>query len=501
MPRARIEGLLSSFPKLTSTGQQHTTVETEHIRYVYQPLEELFLVLITNRQSNILQDIDSLHLFGRVITDMCRTTDELEILRNAFEIISSFDEIVSLGYRENVNIAQVKTITEMESHEEKIQEIIARNKEQEAKEELKRRMRQLEMQRREAQKRGAPYMGGGSSFGGAGFGQPSRSISPFVEQSYQQNYESERSTFNSSPAPATASKAKGMQLGRKNKTSDLLEAMKSEVGAIEEATANLSLSPSAAAAGTAGSPSPAIPTENIHVSLEEKISMIANRDGGLESMEVKGDLVLKIVDPESARIKLVISTSDDSDVQFKTHPNVDRRAFTDERVIRLRDVNRSFPVNQSLPVLRWRFITKDETMVPLSINCWPSSSGDGTCNVNIEYELEADHMELTDVIISIPIPPGVSPTVSNVDGNYEVNRQQRTLEWQLPIIDASNKSGSLEFTVPGDDIGVFFPVTVNFVSEKTFCNIDVLDVESVDSNSSAQYSKEVVLRADEYCVV
>lgn len=51
---------------------------------------------------------------------------EAEILRNAFELLSSFDEIISEGYRENVNLAQVRSIIEMESHEEKIQEIIAR---------------------------------------------------------------------------------------------------------------------------------------------------------------------------------------------------------------------------------------------------------------------------------------------------------------------------------------------------------------------------------------
>jgi hypothetical protein len=39
MTRIRIEGLLAAFPKLVSTGKQHTYVETENVRYLYQPLE------------------------------------------------------------------------------------------------------------------------------------------------------------------------------------------------------------------------------------------------------------------------------------------------------------------------------------------------------------------------------------------------------------------------------------------------------------------------------
>ena len=127
--RSRVEALLASFPKLADSGSQHTTVEQDNVRYVYQPLDELYMVLITNRQSNILQDIDSLHLFAQVVTSICKTLDEQEILRNAFELLSAFDELVSMGYRENLTLNQIKTFLEMESHEERIQEIIARVRE------------------------------------------------------------------------------------------------------------------------------------------------------------------------------------------------------------------------------------------------------------------------------------------------------------------------------------------------------------------------------------
>lgn len=43
-------------------------------------------------------------------------------------------------------------------------------------------------------------------------------------------------------------------------------------------------------------------------------------------------------------------------------------------------------------------------MVPLSINCWPSESGDGSCDVNIEYELIHADLELADINIRIPLP-------------------------------------------------------------------------------------------------
>ena len=65
-----------------------------------------------------------------------------------------------------------------------------------------------------------------------------------------------------------------------------------------------------------------------------------------------------------------------------------------------------------------------------------------------------------------------SPVVGEVDGEYNYDSKKHVLQWRLPVIDASNKSGSMEFSIPAipDD---FFPIRVSFISTKLYCHIEV----------------------------
>lgn len=62
----------------------------------------------------------SYHVCSFQIPEYCRVLEESEISEHCFDLIFAFDEIVALGYRENVNLAQIRTFTEMDSHEEKV---------------------------------------------------------------------------------------------------------------------------------------------------------------------------------------------------------------------------------------------------------------------------------------------------------------------------------------------------------------------------------------------
>lgn len=55
----------------------------------------------------------------------------------------------------------------------------------------------------------------------------------------------------------------------------------------------------------------------------------------------------------------------------QTHPNVDKKLFTAESVIGLKNPEKSFPLNNDVGVLKWRLQTTDESLIPLTSKCPP----------------------------------------------------------------------------------------------------------------------------------
>lgn len=66
--RARIESLLTAFPKLVAnSSKQYTFVDGPGVRFVYQPMDDLYAVIITNKASNIVEDLETLQLITNIV--------------------------------------------------------------------------------------------------------------------------------------------------------------------------------------------------------------------------------------------------------------------------------------------------------------------------------------------------------------------------------------------------------------------------------------------------
>jgi len=570
MARARVEGLLAALPKLVGTGgasKQHTVVETENVRYLYQPLEvrggggedgggggfrsaergarrspprrvppppphqSMYLLIITNKGSNIVEDLETLRLLAKVrgrrdgrgggprrearrvrrpcaptpppqiVPDYVHPLDEEAVAAAAFDVLFAFDEAITLGVRDACTPASIRAAAAMESHEEKLHKMIIASKIADTRDAMKRKAAEIERTKADARAGRHSGGGGGGGYGGGGgggYGAPGAGGAGFATGG---------GGF-AAPAPAPAphlptapAPKRGLALGggggRGRALADALRAEGVDVAAPAAAAA-------AAAAATAGGPAapPPPPGEPLTITLEERISATLLKDGGVDGIEVAGTLTVAVHDPAAGRAVVALApTPPDAGsgfaFQFKAHPNIDKAAYADAGELRLKDPARSFPAGAPLAVLKWRAAGADEGALPLAVTCWPSLSG-GDAYVNLEYEARAA-FDLRDVVIALPA--ACPPRVGAIDGSWSYDSRRKAVLWAIDMIDASNATGSAEFVFPAAPAESFFPVDVAFTADGGLAGVAVAAVTDVDGGAPVKHGLRSRLVADAYQVV
>ena len=152
--KIKIEEHISSLPKHLATAQQHTQIEVGNIRYLYIPIQDLMLVLISSKASNVIEDMEILKLLYGIVIEKCKEggVSEKKIMSCAFDLILAFDDVVTLGYRESVSVGQVMEYLEMDSSEEKTFIKQQKMRENEAKELTKRKQQEIDKKKRQKAK-------------------------------------------------------------------------------------------------------------------------------------------------------------------------------------------------------------------------------------------------------------------------------------------------------------------------------------------------------------
>lgn len=150
--------------------------------------------------------------------------EESEIRENAFNLIFAFDEIVALGYRESVYLAQIRTYVEMDSQEEKVYLALRKSQEREAKNKMREKAKELQRQRLEAAKRGPAPKSFGYSSGGSSLSYSTMPVAVAIVTDKQAETLTATKIIEERKAPV-----KMMKLGAKSRNVDtFLDQLKSE---------------------------------------------------------------------------------------------------------------------------------------------------------------------------------------------------------------------------------------------------------------------------------
>jgi hypothetical protein len=104
---------------------------------------------------------------------------------------------------------------------------------------------------------------------------------------------------------------------------------------------------------------------SVHFVIEEKLTVVATKDGALESMTVNGSMLLKVNDDSGSRIAISVAHPQNAALVFSTHPKVDKAKWTSSQTIQLKDPSQAFPIGQPLAVLKWRLSSTDPSNLPL----------------------------------------------------------------------------------------------------------------------------------------
>jgi len=437
----------------------------------------------------------------------------MSVTNNAFELVFAFDEVVSLGNKEKLNISQVKQLLIMDSQEERMAEAVQRNKEREAAADAERRRKELEAMRAEEQRRG-----GGTLFSrGAAMGSMSSSSmdsgyrgggsgAPQIERTSRPS--SQPSSSSSGPA------RKGLSLtSTAPKANDYMDTLKQELGSASSSEMNEMLRQSSSTSpapgvgpsgGMISSPHtpPASMRDDVHVAITEKLLVRLDKDGNVQHFEVRGELDVFV--SKDAYQQVVVRLNPKcvgQGLDWKVHPNLNKPRFMENGTIQLRDPSKSFALNAPNGVLKWRLMSQDSSRLPLLVNCWPSAGAQaGVAVVNMEYEARKG-LELHDVLVRIPIVAKGQPNITACNGETRYDVKNSILEWAIPLIDSSNLNGNLDFELDqwrNNDTSHLFPINVKFTSTNSLCDIGAVQVLLGDQ--TVKFSQHTVVTVESYTI-
>lgn len=476
------------------------------MRYLYQILDNITIVVITSKGSNVLEDLSTLNVCAKVVGAYCRgSMQERDIVANFIDIVFAFDQIVTpFGYKDNnhLTLGQIKSIVEMDSHDEKLAELNEEAKMRAAKSLARQKAAELKEARDRAMKAGIASR----SISSADMMMPSA-----VGSSVSMSAPIPATAAAPAPAPSYSSGAStggnrpgGLVLGMKKPQSNLLSKIKEEEqlqNSILTSVDQQQQQQSQSGMDSANGAQKSADMEDLHIIIDEGVSITSLSDGTVQSLEVKGELSVLAASPAAAAALVAVEGLNPA-YQWKAHPQIDKARWANEGALVGR---RPFPVGSPIAVLKWHMGAAgagvQEADVPLGVSCWPSPAPEGGIVVSLEYDMREGVKGLGNVVVEIPCPQGCVPQIGQVDG-LGAQVVDGVLVWKVGNVGPQNASGSIEFEMREvSDSKLIFPINVRFESLSPFSGIRLAGARvSVEDEAMMKYSEQINVRVVKYTI-
>jgi hypothetical protein len=476
MEHSLFEDFAFSLPQKIKVENQHTFSNHGNNRLIYLPLESLLIVLVTSKESNIIEDIETVNMMKEILyTVLQQKNNEEGVYEHYVDLAFSFDDMINLQTRNSVNQNQILALLEMDSNNEKLHNNMMLERENEQKKKTEAEFVKLEKSKKIQSIIDSELQSIDKSL--KDFSLKNKIDFVKVEEDVKDNeiFEHKRDIdLEQKKAP----QIKGMKLGgAKNKPknlSNMFDFKKQKNQNERKDSRDVEETKKEFIEENKNTYNPL--GEEVEFTISEKMSAKINEEGEYSFFDLKGTFFIYIKNPNLERFTIKVHKKEEKHLPLKLPPNFEKKLWKNN-ILALKPKASSLQKDTLIETLKYNLTFTDiESTKPFNISFWFSGK-----EFSSEIEFNEDQKIFKEVknlkIVFKKLKNASTYRVKDTE-NSAIVKKEEAMEWVIDNLDQDNNNASfiLEFQreISGDDV---FPALITINSELVLLQLDVLACE------------------------